>query len=211
MWRAVPETERRLPETIHRSRSEAGEQRPPLVPGGVTTQNHRLILNLMEPGTESSGKFDRRHPPRRTSRRKVFPGRIDDGTDPATRPEQAAGEFAKSRPVLGIDCTEERVIKQQVVRFLIAEGEGILRDEPAPEGTKPTPHQRLEFGCIIDRSDRPTCQDQRFGVMSKATPGHQGTPAPSLYPEQGILCQPGHEFGVRTSQVPRWTTKGIAN
>ncbi len=103
------------------------------------------------------------------------------------------------------------MVKQQVIGFLIVERQRILRNEPAPEGTKPTPDQRFQLGGEINRCDRPARPGQCFGIVSEATPGNQRPSPGCLYAEGRVPRQLGKKLGVRTSQVPGRSTEGVAN
>ena len=98
-----------------------------------------MIIDLFELKTERCCQVCRLESPGRTAVGQLFPGRKDDRADSPTGSNHTTCELAKGRPVLRMDGTEEGVVKQEVVRLIVVEGEGIFGNEPAPERTKPTP------------------------------------------------------------------------
>jgi len=177
----------------------------------MTTENYGSVLNLAELGCEDLGKVGGGDSPRRTSLSHCFTGREDDGTNPATRSDQSARQLAEGNPVFGVDRAEEGVIEQQVVRFIVVKGESVFSDKPTTQGAESTADQGLQSGRVIDRGDCPTRLGECFSVVPETAPGNQGSPAACFPSKHGIFGQPRHELGVRTSQIPRRPTKGVAN
>jgi len=103
------------------------------------------------------------------------------------------------------------MIEQQVVRLVVVESQRVSSDEPAPEGAETSRDQRLQFGGEIDRGHGPARFGQRFGVMSQATSGNQRLPTTSFHAERRVLHQSRYQLRMRTTEVPRRSTKGIAN
>ena len=168
----------------------------------MPTENYGSVLNLAELGGEDLGEVGRGDSPRRTTFSDCFAGREDDRTNPAARSDQSARQLAEGNPVFGVDRAEESVIEQQVVLFIVLEGESVFSDEPTTQRTESTADQGLQPGRVIDRGDRPTRLGECFGVVPETAPGNQGSPAACFPSKHGIFGQPRHELGMRTSQIP---------